>query len=163
VKVYLDDGAGKELILAEIGPGDYFGELALLGDSPRTASVSTVTECEVRMLAASAFDRLLAERPALARHLIRHLARRVGDLIDKARDLGLRSTYERIAKVLEEVAVNADDPEPDAPWITHQGIADRAGCSREMVSRILGDLRTGGYLEQRGKHFVLLRKLPPRW
>ena len=47
--------------------------------------------------------------------------------------------------------------------ITHQEIASRAGCSREMVSRILKDLESGGYLRVENRHIVLVRKLPQRW
>ena len=66
--------------------------------------------------------------------------------------------------LLNELAV----PMPDgrrqvAERITHQEIASRAGCSREMVSRILKDLSQGGYLAVEDHHLVLTGKLPQRW
>jgi CRP/FNR family cyclic AMP-dependent transcriptional regulator len=161
-KVYVADDAGKEIVLRELGPGDHFGELALLGGSPRTASVMTLTDCEARLLTGSVFRDFLAKHPEVALLLIRHLARQVADLTDTASDLALLSVYGRIAKVLVESAQDEDGRLITGP-LTQQHIADRVGCSREMVSRIVGDLRTGGYVSLEGKRFVLERKLPERW
>lgn len=161
-KVYVADDAGREIVLRELKPGDHFGELALLGDSPRTASVETLTDCEVRLLTGPIFKDFLSKQPEVALGLIRHLARQIADLTDTASDLALLSVYGRIAKVLVE---NARDQGGRlmTPPLTQQQIADRVGCSREMVSRIVGDLKTGGYISLEGKRFVLERKLPERW
>jgi CRP/FNR family cyclic AMP-dependent transcriptional regulator len=161
-KVYVEDDAGKELVVRELGPGDHFGELALLGGSSRTASVMSVEDCEVRLLSGSDFQGALTARPQLALHLVRNLARQVARLTDKLRDFGLLSTYQRITKVLVEAAVE-EDRKLITPPMTQQELAEQVGCSREMVSRIIGDLRAGGYLSQEGKRFVLLRRLPQRW
>ena len=161
-KVYVADDSGKEILLRELGPGDHFGELALLGGSPRTASVMTLTDCEVRMLTGVVFKDFLAKQPEVALWLIRHLARQVADLTDTASDLALLSVYRRIAKVLDEGAREEDGRRITGP-LTQQYIADRVGCSREMVSRIVGDLKTGGYVSVEGKRFVLERRLPERW
>ncbi len=161
-KVYVADAAGKEILLRELGPGDHFGELALLGGSPRTASVMTLTDCEVRLLTGAVFKDFLTKQPEVALGLIRHLARQVADLTDTASDLALLSVYGRIAKVLVESA-KEEDGRFITPPLTQQQIAGRVGCSREMVSRIVGDLKTGGYVSVEGKRFVLERKLPERW
>jgi CRP/FNR family cyclic AMP-dependent transcriptional regulator len=161
-KVYVADDSGREIVLRELGPGDHFGELALLGGSPRTASVETLTDCEVRLLTGPVFKDFLAKHPEVALGLIRHLVRQVRDLTDTASDLALLSVYGRIAKVLVEQSQD-EDGRLITPPLTQQQIADRVGCSREMVSRILGDLKTGGYISTEGKRFVLERKLPERW
>jgi CRP/FNR family cyclic AMP-dependent transcriptional regulator len=161
-KVYVADDAGKEIVLRELGPGDHFGELAFLGGSARTASVMTLTDCELLQLTGAVFKDFLAAHPDAALHLIRHLARQVADLTDTASDMALLSVYGRIAKLLVEHATEEDGRLVTAP-LTQQGIADRVGCSREMVSRIVGDLKIGGYISIEGKRFVLERKLPDRW
>jgi len=161
-RVYVDDDAGKTLTLRELAPGDHFGELALLGGTQRTASIVTLSDCEVRLLPGAAFQDLLVSSPRIALHVMRHLAQRVADLTDQLRDLGLLSSYQRIAKILTESAT-PEDGRLITPPLTQQSLAERARCSREMVSRILSDLRTGDYLHQEGKRFVILRKLPRRW
>ncbi|MBK1630188.1 hypothetical protein CKO31_05405 [Thiohalocapsa halophila] len=161
-KVYVADDAGREIVLRELGPGDHFGELALLGGSPRTASVETLTDCDVRLLTGPVFKDFLAKHPEVALSLIRHLVRQVADLTDTASDLALLSVYGRIAKVLVDQSRD-EGGRLMTPPLTQQQIADRVGCSREMVSRIIGDLKTGGYISLEGKRFVLERKLPERW
>jgi CRP/FNR family cyclic AMP-dependent transcriptional regulator len=161
-KVYVSDDTGREIVLRELQPGDHFGELALLGGSPRTASVETLTDCEVRLLTGQVFKDFLSQQPEVALGLIRHLARQIADLTDTASDLALLSVYGRIAKVLVEHAEDQDG-RLITPPLTQQQVADRVGCSREMVSRIIGDLKTGGYISVQGKRFVLERKLPERW
>jgi CRP/FNR family cyclic AMP-dependent transcriptional regulator len=161
-KVYVADDAGKEMMLRELGPGDHFGELALLGGSPRTASVMTLTECELRLLTGAVFKDFIAKHPEVALTLICHLAQQVASLTDTASDMALLSVYGRIAKVLTEHAEEENGRLITAA-LTQQQIADRVGCSREMVSRIVGDLKTGGYISTEGKRFVLERKLPERW
>jgi CRP/FNR family cyclic AMP-dependent transcriptional regulator len=161
-KVYVADDAGKEMVLRELGAGDHFGELALLGGSPRTASVMTLTDCEVRVLTGAVFKDFLSKHPESAFALIRHLARQVADLTDTASDLALLSVYGRIAKVLTEHAEEEGGRLITEP-LTQQQIADRVGCSREMVSRIVSDLKAGGYISVEGRRFVLERKLPERW
>ncbi|MCF7984816.1 MAG: Crp/Fnr family transcriptional regulator [Thiohalocapsa sp.] len=161
-KVYVADDAGKEVVLRELGPGDHFGELALLSGSPRTASVMTLTDCELCLLTGAVFRGFLLDHPEAALRLIRELALQVASLTDMVSDMALLSVYGRVAKVLVESAKDEDGRSITAP-LTHQGIADRVGCSREMVSRIIGDLKTGGYVAMEGKRFVLQRKLPERW
>ena len=161
-KVYLADEAGKEVVLRELGPGDYFGELALLVDSPRTASVMTLTDCELWLLAGNVFRDFLRTHPDASLRLIKELVLRVASLTDMVSDLALLSVYGRVAKVLVESARDEDGRSITEP-LTHQGIADRVGCSREMVSRIIADLKTGGYVAMDGKRFILQRKLPERW
>jgi CRP/FNR family cyclic AMP-dependent transcriptional regulator len=161
-KVYVADDSGREIVLKELKAGDHFGELAMLGGSPRTASVMTLTDCELRSLTGSVFQELMATQPGIAMQLIRSLAERVVGLTDMVSDLALLSVYGRIAKLLVESAALEDGRFLTGP-LTQQSIADRVGCSREMVSRIVGDLKTGGYLSVEGKRFVLNRRLPERW
>jgi CRP/FNR family cyclic AMP-dependent transcriptional regulator len=122
----------------------------------------SIEDCEVRLLSGSDFQGALLARRQLALHLVRSLAQQVARLTDKLRDFGLLSTYQRITKVLVEAAVE-EDGKLVTPPMTQQELAEQVGCSREMVSRIIGDLRTGGYLAQEKKRFTLLRRLPERW
>jgi CRP/FNR family cyclic AMP-dependent transcriptional regulator len=161
-KVFVADDAGKEIVFSELGPGDHFGELALLGGCPRTASVMTLTDCEMRLLTGGVFRQILAGQPEMAFRIIGQLSRKVAALTERVSDLALLSVYGRVAKVLTEEAVDEDDRQI-TPALTQQAIADRVGCSREMVSRILTDLKTGGYVSSEGKRFVLHRRLPERW
>jgi CRP/FNR family cyclic AMP-dependent transcriptional regulator len=162
VKTYIADEGGKEIVLNELGPGTQLGELALLGDIPRTASVQTIEDSVFLILTKRSFLQCLADHPNIALNLIRLLVQRTQALTESVGDLALRDVYGRIAKVLNDSAEQQDGQLMTPPF-THQQIADRVGSSREMVSKILKDLKTGGYLATEGKRFILQRRLPAKW
>lgn len=162
VRIYLSGDDGKEITLNELGPGDYFGELALIGETQRTASVMTVSDCELRTLSKTEFRQCLEQHPRIAYNLIRHLSLEVKRLSDDLADMALLDVYGRVVKILTDTAEERNG-RLITPKLTQQAMADRVGCSREMVSRILKELKIGGYLSIEDKRFVINRKLPARW
>lgn len=162
VKTYIADEEGREIVLNELGPGVHLGELALLADIPRTASVMTTEDSSFLVLTKRSFMQCLSDHPSIAFNLIRSLVMRTRALTESVGDLALRDVYGRIAKVLSE-SMQEEDGQLITPPFTHQQIADRVGSSREMVSKILKDLKIGGYLTTVGKRFVLEKKLPAKW
>ncbi len=161
-KVYVADDKGKEIVLRQQGPGGVLGELALLAEMPRTASVMTVEDSEFLVLAKRSFAQCLEDHPNIAFNLVRALARQVQALTESVTDFALLDVYGRIAKILSESAVE-EGGQTITPKFTHQQIADRVGASREMVSKILKDLKLGGYLSAEGKRYILHRRLPAKW
>lgn len=162
VKVFVADERGKEVVLRELGPGSVLGELALLAEMPRSASVMTVDDSEFLVLAKRAFTQCLADHPGIAWNLVRALTRQVQMLTESVTDFALLDVYGRVARILRDSAVD-EGGRTITPKFTHQQIADRVGSSREMVSKILKDLKQGGYLSTEGKRYVLHRRLPAKW
>lgn len=164
VRAYLTDANGKEFVLATHGEGEYFGELALLDDAPRSASVATVEPCRLLVLSRASFEECLLQNPHLALQLLKGLARRVRRLTESARTLALKDVFGRITALLQDLAIEREGILVVEERLTHQEIARRIGSSREMVSRILKDLETGGYIEvDAAHHLVIRRKLPSSW
>ncbi|MDJ0738822.1 MAG: Crp/Fnr family transcriptional regulator [Gammaproteobacteria bacterium] len=161
-KAYVANDKGKEIILSEQEPGAVLGELALLAGIPRTASVMTLTDSEFLVLSKHSFAECLKDHPNIAFNLIRSLAMQVQALTESVTDFALLDVYGRIAKVLVESSVE-EDGQRITHKLTHQQIADHVGASREMVSKILKDLKAGGYLSVVEKRYVIHRKLPARW
>ena len=161
-KAYVADERGKEIILSEQGPGAVLGELALLADMPRTVSVMTLDDSDFLVLSKRSFSDYLQSNPEIALNLIRSLARQVRTLTESVTDFALLDVYGRIAKILVESSVE-EDGQRITPKLTHQQIADHVGASREMVSKILKDLKAGGYLSVSDKRYVIHRKLPAHW
>jgi CRP/FNR family transcriptional regulator, cyclic AMP receptor protein len=162
VKIYATGDDGKEIVLNELGPGDHFGELALIGEFRRTASAMTLEDSELRMLGKTDFQQYLEQHPSIAFELIRHLTCEVRRLSDELADMALLDVYGRVAKVLKESAAEEDGCLITPP-LTQQAIAARCGCSREMVNRVLKELKIGGYVGNKGKRLILNRELPARW
>jgi len=163
VKVYLADEQGKEIVLNQQGPGEYFGELALLDDAARSASVMTLERSSFCVLSKDVFKDVLAKNPNIAVSLIKDLTHRVRALTDNVKSLALLDVYGRVAKTLLGMATPQGDRLVIESKLTQQDIADRVGASREMVSRILKDLATGGYIHIEQKHIVIHDRLPSRY
>jgi CRP/FNR family cyclic AMP-dependent transcriptional regulator len=164
LKVYRADADGKEFILDTLSEGDHFGELALVDDEPRSASVATLEPCKLLVLSKAAFHESLARNPELAAHLIQWFAGKVRRLTDSAYVIATCDVFGRLRALLTERARPRGDLMAIEEHLTHQEIASRIGCTREMVSRIMRDLVTGGYIEIDTDHRILVRKqLPQSW
>ena len=147
-----------------LSAGDYFGELALLDDSTRSASVRTVEKCEFRIVMKEDFNGVLEEHPNITRQLISNLAGRVRKLTADVKSLALQDVYGRVANVLMDLSEERGDGTLFIPEkLTQQDIADRVGASREMVARILKDLTIGEYIRFEGRHITINTRLPAKY
>ena len=162
VKVFSSDEEGKEVVLNSIGPGEYFGEVALLDEQPRSASVIALESAKLAMIPRADFLRYLNEYPPLATNLLKTLARRMRTETENIKTLALMDVYGRVAKTLLDLAAEKDG-KLVTERITHKEIANMVGASREMVGRILKDLRKGGYISVDSGRIIINEKLPARW
>ncbi len=161
VKVYCSDKNGKDFVLDILDEGDYFGELALLDDDRRSASVRAMEPSRFQVIYKQDFSKVLDAHPNISRTLIRNLTRRIRKLTNDVKSLALQDVYGRVTKVLTALAKPIGGGEARVEEkLTQQDIADRVGASREMVARILKDLTVGEYIAIEGRQIVLRKKLP---
>lgn len=163
VKIYAGDDSGKEIVINIQGPGEIFGEVAMIGEIPRSASVMSIEPVEVAFLSRAKFENCLLDHPELAVKFLRLLVDRVLSLTQMTKNLALNDVYGRIAYTLNKLVDEQQDERITRIRLTHQDIASMVGSSREMVSRILKDLTTGGYIDSHDKHIVLKKNLPHAW
>ena len=163
IKVLLSDNEGKEVVLTVESGGACFGEIALLDEEPRSASVAALENTELLIIYRDQFMDLLDNHPEFARALIRSLAHMVRRLTKNVENLALKDVYCRIVDVLERRSVVADDVHVVNERLTHQLIADMIGSSREMVSRIMSDLVKGDYISVTSEQIRINRRLPSGW
>lgn len=162
VKVYVSDEDGNLNIINRLYAGDYFGELSLIDEGPRSASIETVTQCQMLILSRPYFLAYLEAHPTVAIQLLQGMAQRLRNTTHHAKGLALMDVYGRIANVLLKSAAE-ENGLLITPSLTQQEIANEVGASREMVSRILKDLRAGGYISLEGKRIVIEKRMPDRW
>ena len=107
----------------------------------------------------------IAERPDFALEMMARLIRRARLATESTRNLALIDVYGRMARLLDQLAgpPAADGSRAVAERLTHRQIAGHLACSREMISRLMKDLETGGYVATRERRIVLLKGLPARW
>jgi len=163
LKTFLMDEQGRELTLTLFEAGDYFGELALLDDAPRSASVATLERSELLQISRPNFLAILDDNPACMQILLRNLVQRIRTLTENVRALALVDVFGRIARLFDSLAVSVDGERIVERRLTQQEIANLIGASREMVNRILRELVIGGYISIEQNRIVLRRKLPAHW
>lgn len=163
VKIFLNDECGKEVSLNYQEAGEYFGELSLIDDIERSASVMTVEKTTCAVISKQDFRAVLTKNPDIAIQLIKDLAYRVRVLTGNVKTLALSDVYGRVCKTLLSVATEHDDVLVVEELLTQQEIANRIGASREMVCRILKDLATGGYITQDHRRILIHKPLPQRY
>lgn len=163
VKVYLSDDEGKEIIINILTKGDYFGELALIDEAPRSASVMTSEETRLIAISKQSFEDCLAAHPSIALRVIKGLSARLRNLTENVKSLALMDVYGRVARTLLDLAEEEDGKMVIRQRLTQRDIANMVGASREMVSRILKDLSIGGYITIKNKTITINEKLPPGW
>jgi len=162
VKVYASNQAGREVVIAFHGPGEYVGEMSLDG-SPRSASVITLEPTTCALVNRASFREFILAHPDFALHLIERLIQRVRLTTENVKSLALSDVYGRLVKLLLALAVEHDGKLVVPEKLTQQDIAERVGASRDMISRLLKDLVAGGYLAIQDRTITILKKPPPGW
>ncbi|HEY7771755.1 MAG TPA: Crp/Fnr family transcriptional regulator [Marinagarivorans sp.] len=160
VCIYTDDDDGRQLVLNYMGPDEYFGELSLLDQQPRSASASVAEDSQILTISRDAFRAFLKEHPDLYEPLIVELTGRIRNLTSNVKDMALLDVYGRVAHTLERLCQESTD---GIPKLTHQTIANMVGASREMVSRVMKELVVGGYIEMHCKKIRILKSFPKNW
>ncbi len=162
VKVTINDDEGKEIILSMLGTGEYFGEMALLDDEPRSASIITKETTQLLIISKNDFMDIFSSNP-IAFNLLKGLTTRLREANKKIESLALLDVYGRIARVLNQLAKSQEEKMVIEEKLTHQEIANMIGSSREMVSLILKELSNGGYITVDKKLITINKKLPYSW
>jgi CRP/FNR family cyclic AMP-dependent transcriptional regulator len=155
LKVMMSDAEGKEVILSILGAGEFFGEMGLIDDAPRSASVVSIEACELLSIAKRDFKKCLAENFEMAQAVMRGLVRRLRDADRKIGSLALLDVYGRVARLLLDMSETVDGEKIVTKRLPKQDIAKMIGASREMVSRVMKDLQTSGHIEVRSGSIFL--------
>jgi CRP/FNR family transcriptional regulator, cyclic AMP receptor protein len=158
VRAYSSDTRGREITYGVYGPGEYVGEMSLDG-SPRSASVITESACRLVMITRASLLTHISEHPEFAFELLTKVIRRARAATLSTKQLALNDVYGRLKNLVDDTTRDGQHLE-----LTHQGMAQRLGCSREMVSKLVKDLELGGYLKRvAAGEYQRLKNLPARW
>ena len=159
VQVVMRDEHGREVILAILSAGDHFGEMALIDEDRRSATVVVREPCEAVVLARPDFVRCLQQNFDMCMAVSRGLVKRLRDADNRIASLALLDVYGRVARVLLEMSDGTADSSVVEGRLSRQDIAKMVGASREMVSRVMRDLQTRGYVEMKGDSIVLRNRI----
>lgn len=158
LKAFLADEQGREIVLNIMESGEYFGEMALIDNEVRSASVMTLEDSQLTLVTKENFNDCLAKHPKLVTPLMLGLIKRLRISTRKVGSLALLDVYGRVASTLLQLAKEQDGKLVIREKLTHQEIANIVGASREMVSRIMHDLVQGGYISVDSKKQIVLNE-----
>ncbi len=156
VKVTKASEDGREKIMDFLEAGNFFGEMSLLDMAPRSASCETLEPARLLALSRNDFLDLLRRSPDLALAVIQVLTLRLRETDEQASSMSFLRVKERTMGLLSRMAKELDDSGRRlTPTLTHQQIADMIGTSRETVTRVVKQLKEEGWLDQRGKRYIV--------
>ncbi len=157
-RVSAADSRGREVILASLMPGDYLGEMSLIDNQPHSASVHALVQTDVLELGRAEFVRCLSENTSMMLVVMRGLVKRLRHADRKIESLALLDVYGRVAHALLDLAeTDAEGQAFIRDKISRQEMAKTIGASREMVSRVMKDLETRGFIETLPNGATVLR------
>jgi CRP/FNR family cyclic AMP-dependent transcriptional regulator len=160
VKLGRSGSAGRENLLAVLGPGQMFGELSLFDPGPRSTTATAVTSCEIRTLEHDELMTWLAGRPEVAQGLLGQLAARLRRANDVVADLVFSDVPGRVAKQLLELAKRFGDRRDDGVHVHHdltqEELAQLVGASRETVNKALADFAARGWIRLEPRSVTIL-------
>lgn len=152
-KVVFNSERGDEMVINILGPGEIFGELALLDGSPRSASVVALQSTSVFMLPRNRLLELMRQNPGLADEFLKSIGRLVRKLTEQVGDLAFLDLGGRLAKLLLQISArhaHAQGLVLDREF-TQSDLAGMIGASRPAVNRALQSLATRGLIAVRGR------------
>ncbi len=159
VTVWVQDPDGAELILAYLGPGEFFGELGLFdANIKRSASVRARTDCEVAVISYEKFRNLIQAAPGLLLPIVGQIARCLRAASQKLGNLAFLDVAGRIARALLDLAADSQaiaHPEGMLVRITREELGRLVSCSRETAGQVLLDLEQQGLIAVDGKSIVV--------
>ena len=163
LRAYSSGPDGQEFTFGYYGPGEYMGELSLDG-GPRSASVVVEQAAVCRIVNRPVLEQCIAQDPGITFELMSKVIRLARVLSVRARDLALNDAYGRLVQLLREGSeLQADGSHWMRHALTQEQLAQQVGCSRTMITRLLGELVRGAYLRQDDRRWRILKALRPKF
>ena len=155
LKVLVSDEDGREVILTMIGPGEVFGEMGVLDEDVRSATVLAVSSANLVVMSKGDFKRVMLDNAEVALQVTRNLVQRLRQADRQIESLALLDVYGRVARLLLDMAEDVGGQKVVTRKISKQDIAKMIGASREMVSRVMKDLNVHGLIEETDGKVIL--------
>lgn len=159
VTVIVEDENGREMVMAYLNVGDFFGEMGLFDNlDSRSAWVKAKTECEVAEISYTKFREIAQQDPKVLYFIGEQVVSRLRETTRKVCDLAFLDVTGRVARTLLDLCKQPDamtHPDGMQIKITRQEIGRIVGCSREMVGRVLKTLEEQGLVRVKGKTMVV--------
>jgi CRP/FNR family cyclic AMP-dependent transcriptional regulator len=144
VQLYRISPEGKKLVIATLGPGTLFGEMALLGQQMHNAFAEALDDCLILVMSRADLERLILNRPQVGLRMLEITGRRLNDAESRLEDMAFKGIPARLASLL--LRLSAERNSPDILGMTHQDLAETIGTYRETATQVLNDMKAQGLI-----------------
>lgn len=150
---------GRENLVAIMGPGEIFGEMALFDPGPRSTSATAVSETRLAGVKHASLKKAMEKSPSISAQVLQALARRLRRTNENLADLVFSDVPGRVAKALLDLADRFGRPATDGILVAHEltqeELAQLVGASRETVNKALADFAQRGWIRLEGKSVLI--------
>ena len=154
VQIYRISPEGKKLVIATLGPGALFGEMALLGQQMHNAFAEALDDCQIFVMSRADLERLILNKPSVGRRVLETTGRRLRDAERRLEDMAFKGIPARLASLLLRLA--AEQGSDEVVGLTHQDLAETVGTYRETATQVLNDMKAAGLIEIGRKRIKIL-------
>jgi CRP/FNR family transcriptional regulator, cyclic AMP receptor protein len=154
VQIYRISPEGKKLVIATLGVGTLFGEMALLGQQMHNAFAEAIEDCVILVMSRADLERLILNKPILGLRMLEITGRRLSDAESRLEDMAFKGIPARLASLLLRLAAERDSTE--ILGLTHQDLAETIGTYRETATQVLNDMKMAGIIEIGRKRITIL-------
>ena len=158
VRVLIRTAAGKDVILRDIGPGEFFGELAAIDGQPRSASIVATHRCLVAQMGPEAFRAAIHAHPDVCDQILARLASELRSLANRINEFSTMTVPQRLlAELLRMARRSADHPNRGviSPPPLHRDLAARIATHREAITKELRRVEQAGLIARDRQRFVI--------
>ncbi|MEK7389149.1 MAG: Crp/Fnr family transcriptional regulator [Elusimicrobiota bacterium] len=159
VKIFTNSASKKRKTFAYLKEGEFFGEMALVEGTTRTAAAQAVEPSRLMVIRKTDFQRLLSREPRLALYLLRTVSARLRRANEEIEGLLFRNILGRVAKAMLDLSRRSGEERNGAVILkeryTQQELADIVGTTREPLTRALSSLRRAGLVELRDERYLI--------
>jgi len=154
VQIYRISPEGKKLVIATLGPGALFGEMALLGQQMHNAFAEALDDCQIFVMSRADLERLILNKPSVGRRMLETTGKRLRDAERRLEDMAFKGIPARLASLLLRLA--AEQGSDEVVGLTHQDLAETVGTYRETATQVLNDMKAAGLIEIGRKRIKIL-------
>jgi len=154
VQLYRISPEGKKLVIATLGPGTLFGEMALLGQQMHNAFAEALEDCLILVMSRADLERLILNKPIVGVRMLEITGRRLSDAESRLEDMAFKGIPARLASLL--LRLSGERNSPDIIGLTHQDLAETIGTYRETATQVLNDLKAQGLIDIGRKRITII-------
>jgi CRP/FNR family transcriptional regulator, cyclic AMP receptor protein len=154
VQLYRISPEGKKLVIATLGPGTLFGEMALLGQQMHNAFAEALDDCLIMVMSRADLERLILNEPVVGLRMLEITGKRLSDAEARLEDMAFKGIPARLASLLLRLA--GEQHSNEISGLTHQDLAETIGTYRETATQVLNDMKANGLIEIGRKRISIL-------